>query len=245
VSEGWIKVHRQLLNHPKFSDGDWLKVWMFLLCSVTHSPLDRMFSGNRISLKPGQLLTSRKSISASVSVQESKVERILKHLKSEQQIELQSDNRSRLITVCNWGAFQKNEQQDELPVNSNRTTGEQQVNTHKNERMKEGQNHKDVESSQAAPVGYSELFENFWRDCPVKIGKKKAFAQWKIALTKEKVPLQKIMEAVPNYAAKEERRSKLSGYQKHHPAQWLKDARWDDEPETPTPANEEKRPKIG
>jgi hypothetical protein len=198
---------------------------------------------NRISLEPGQLLTSRKSISASVSVQESKVERILKHLKSEQQIEQQSDNKSRLITVCNWGAFQKNEQQDELPVNSNRTTDEQRVNTHKNgKKVKNGK--KGIVSSFAAAPAYTELFEKFWTICPVKIGKKKAFAQWKVALTKDKVPLETIMAAVPNYAAKEARRSKLPDYQKHHPEQWLKDARWDDEPETAEQTSTP-RPKIG
>lgn len=135
--EGWIKLHRNLMSNPQFSDGDWLKVWLFLLLNATHAPLDRMFGGDRITLEPGQLITSRGAISANVSVQESKVERILKRMKSEQQIEQQADNRSRLITVRNWKQYQQDEQQDEHPVNSDRTAGEHPVNTHKNIRTKE------------------------------------------------------------------------------------------------------------
>lgn len=50
-------------------------------------------------LNPGQLITGRKAISDKLRVTESKVQRVLKCYESEQQIEQQTGNRNRLITI--------------------------------------------------------------------------------------------------------------------------------------------------
>jgi hypothetical protein len=72
-------------------------------------------------------------------VQESKVERILKHFKSEQQIEQQNCGKFRIISILNWNKYQASEQEIEQQVNNTRTTGEQQVNTDKKvKKEKEG-----------------------------------------------------------------------------------------------------------
>jgi uncharacterized phage protein (TIGR02220 family) len=113
-------------------DAEHLAVWVYLLHYATHTGYDIMFGGKRITLKPGQLPTSRASIARKLSISESKVQRILKTFEIEQQIEQQVDNRSRLITLINWDRYQKSEQQIEQQVNSNRTASEQQVNTHNN-----------------------------------------------------------------------------------------------------------------
>ncbi len=138
--DGWIKLHRKLLDNPRFNEGDWLKVWLFLLCSATHANIRRVFGSELMTLSPGQLITSRSTISMKTDVQESKVERILKRLEIEQQIEQRSSSVSRLITIVNWGEYQEGEQEHEQQVNSDRTASEQQVNTNKNRRTEEEYN---------------------------------------------------------------------------------------------------------
>jgi hypothetical protein len=135
--EGWIKQHRKILDHPRFADGDWLKVWMFILLSATHAPIRRVFGSDVITLAPGQLITSRRSIATKTGVQESKVTRVLEVLKIEQQIEQASSPISTLITVCKWADYQNVEPPFEPPVNHDRTTGEPPVNTNKNRRTEE------------------------------------------------------------------------------------------------------------
>ncbi len=133
AKEGWIKLHRKLLDNPViFKDPDYLAVWIFLLLEATHTEMKRDFGGKTIILKPGQLITGRPAIERQTKVQASKVERILKRLKSEQQIEQQTSTKGRLITILNWNEYQNNEQENEQQVNNNRTTSEQQVNTNKN-----------------------------------------------------------------------------------------------------------------
>ncbi len=148
MNNGWIKTYRKTLDNPIVcKDADHLAVWMYLLWEATHSDHDSLFNGKRITLQPGQLITGRKTIAKKFNISESKVQRILKLFESEQQIEQQGGNKNRLVTVLNWEQYQQSEQQTEQQLNNNRTTSEQQVNTYKNERMKEWKKKEDVEAN--------------------------------------------------------------------------------------------------
>lgn len=131
--EGWIKLHRKTLDNPIITkDSDYLAVWIYLLLNTTHKEYDVLFKGERVTLKRGQLLTGRKSISEKLKIDENKVQRILKSLENEHQIEQQKSNKNRLITIVLWDKYQQDEQQNEQQLNNKRTTTEQQVNTNKN-----------------------------------------------------------------------------------------------------------------
>ncbi len=133
MMSGWVKIHRKILENPVvFKDSDHLAIWIYLLVNATHKDIPVMFKGKKIMLTPGQLLTGRKSISSELSVSESKVHRVLMLFESEQQIEQQTSNKNRIISILNWHKYQTDEQQDEIQMNNKRTTDEQQVNTNKN-----------------------------------------------------------------------------------------------------------------
>jgi hypothetical protein len=130
--DGYIKLHRKILDNPIVcKDSDYFAVWGYLLLNATHKEYPVVFKGNKIMLLPGQLITGRKSISKKFTIDESKVQRVLKKLEIEQQIEQQTSNENRLITVLNWLDYQNGEQQNEQPVNNECTTSEQPVNTNK------------------------------------------------------------------------------------------------------------------
>lgn len=129
---GWIKLHRKILDNPIImKDADHLSVWMYLLLNATHAEYPALFKGQKIMLHPGQLITGRKSIASKLLISESKVTRILNLFESEQQIEQQTSNKNRLISVVNWDFYQASEQQNETQVNNKWTTSGQQVNTNK------------------------------------------------------------------------------------------------------------------
>lgn len=133
MKQGYIAIHRKMLDNPVVcKDADHIAVWCYLLLNATHTNYDVFFKGERLTLRPGQLLTGRKSISKQFNVSESKVQRILKLFESEQQIEQQTSNQNRLITILNWDSYQKGEQRNEQQLNNNRTTTEQQLNTNNN-----------------------------------------------------------------------------------------------------------------
>lgn len=131
--QGWIKLHRKLLCNPVVcKDSDHLAVWVYLLLNATHKDYDALFKGKRITLKPGQLLTGRKSISNQLLISESKVKRILLSFENDQQIDRQRSNQNSLITILNWNDYQEHDQQNDQPMTSKRPASDQQVTTNKN-----------------------------------------------------------------------------------------------------------------
>ena len=131
--EGWICLHRKILDNPIVSkDGDYLSIWIYLLLNATHKEIPALFKGKKIILKSGQLITGRKSMSKQLKISESKIYRVINEYKSEHQIEQQTSNQNSLITIVNWNKYQDNEHQNEQQMNNKRTTSEQRVNTNNN-----------------------------------------------------------------------------------------------------------------
>lgn len=119
AGNGWVKIHRKIFDNPIVcKDTEHLAVWIYLLLQATHKEMSVVFDKERMTLKKGQLITGRKIISERTKVSESKVQRILKAFEDEQQIEQQTTNRKRLITVVNWEFYQETEQQSEQQLNS-------------------------------------------------------------------------------------------------------------------------------
>ena len=127
-SQGWISLHRKLLENPLFKDPQALTLWVYLLLRANHSNTKALIGNNTVPIKRGQFLTGRKSLAASTGINESKIERLLKLFKSDQQIEQQTFTKYRLISIVNYESYQNTEQQ----TNNKRTTNEQQLNTDNN-----------------------------------------------------------------------------------------------------------------
>ena len=140
-NDGYIAVYRKILNNPIVcKDSDYLAIWVYLLLNATYKEQKVLFKGEPIILKKGQLITGRKIISQKLCIDENKVQRILKSFENAHQIEQQTSNKNRLITIVNWEKYQGSGQQIRRQTNIHRTSTEQQVNTleeYKNIRNKE------------------------------------------------------------------------------------------------------------
>jgi len=158
MNNGWIKLHRKMLDNPVvFKDADHVAVWVYLLLEATHKEHPTMFGGKKIMLKPGQLVTGRKKIAEKTKVNEYKAMRILKTLESEQQIAQRTERYGSLITILAWDEYQDTAQQDEQQLHNDCTTTAQRLHT--KQEWKEGKNAKNVKKDIYTPeyeeiVGY-------------------------------------------------------------------------------------------
>ncbi|MEK0313711.1 hypothetical protein [Cohnella sp. 56] len=153
---GWIKLHRNMLDNPAVcKDAEHLAVWVFLLLNATHKPYDTMIGGKRVTLQPGQLVTSRVTLSDELDISQSKVERIINLFKIEQQIEQQTFSKNRVISILNWHKYQESEHQNEQEVDTNRTPSEHQPDTNKNKRIKELKNTRTEEQKNLLFAAYT------------------------------------------------------------------------------------------
>ena len=132
-NNGWIKLHRKLLDNPVvMKDSDHLAVWIYLLLNASHTEYPVLFGGKKISLKAGQLITGRKSIASTLGISESKVRRILDLFEIDQQIDRQRSNKNSLVSILNWDKYQIFDQQIDQQATNKRPTSDQQVTTNKN-----------------------------------------------------------------------------------------------------------------
>lgn len=161
---GWVKIHRKIWDNPIVTkDPDYLSVWIYLLTNATHKNHDVLWRGKRITLKPGQLITGRKRISLETKVCDSKVKRIIKDLKSDQQIDQQATSQGSLITIVNWDKYQVIDQQNDQRVTSERPTSDQRVTTiqecKRNIRMCNNDSFDVLKSEKLSPEGRAKWME--------------------------------------------------------------------------------------
>ena len=108
--QGYIKLHRKLLENPIVSNTKYFAVWVILLMLAQHKDIEFLHGNQLIKLKKGQLLTGRKQLAELSGVAEGTIETILNYLESQQQIQQQKTTKYRVLTILNWDKYQEDEQ---------------------------------------------------------------------------------------------------------------------------------------
>lgn len=136
MNNGWIKLHRKLLDNPVYRRPAYLSVWLTLLLLANHEDKKFMWNNGTIVIHEGSLVTGRDKLSKLTGVSSSTIERVLQFLENEHQIEQQKTTKYRVITIINWKEYQTSDNK----TDNKRTTNGQQTDTYKNVRRKEGKN---------------------------------------------------------------------------------------------------------
>jgi DNA-binding transcriptional regulator YhcF (GntR family) len=160
LSWGYVKLYRSITKKAWYKKSEYVHLFCHLLLKASHSGFETWFNGISKILQPGQLVTGRKKLSEETGINEHKIDRILKTFESEQQIEQQKTNTSRLITILNWIVYQKSEQQIKQPLSNGCATTEQQLSTIQ-EGLKKENNVLESESVAPSPTFSKEQLEYF------------------------------------------------------------------------------------
>lgn len=128
MHNGYIALHRKLLNNPIFDNPALLKMWVWCLLKATHTPYKQIIGLEVVDLNKGQFITGRFAGSKELNVNESTWYKHIKLLEQLEMIALNSNNKYTLVTVVNWELYQV----DKEKSNNKITTKEQQNNTNNN-----------------------------------------------------------------------------------------------------------------
>lgn len=104
--DGFIYLHRKLLENPICQKPEYFTVWITLLLKASYTENEVIWNGSLLKLKPGQFITGRKKLSKELHINEYKIERILKYLENAQQITQQTFTKFRIISIVNWSKYQ-------------------------------------------------------------------------------------------------------------------------------------------
>lgn len=124
ADKGWIKLHRSMLRWEWYDDIPTKIVFLHLLLMAS-------FAGGGYKgydLKPGQCIIGRKALAKRLRLSERQVRTALEHLKSTNEITIETTNRFSIVTVENWTKFQ------ELSTGSDQQNGQQEVHQSTNNR---------------------------------------------------------------------------------------------------------------
>ena len=211
---GYIKLHRKILQNPiVFKTSSHFTIWIYILLSATHKKYDTVFNNERFTLESGQFITGIIKLEETLKIHRSKIQRILKLFENENQIEQQTTNLGRLITIKNWYKYQINPIINEKQ-NKNQIENEWKLNNNINNNNTININNID------------QNFEIFWKKYPKKIGKKQAFLKFK----KIKIDFNLILKSLENHK-RTEQWSNIKYIP--HPTTWLNQERYNDEIEIP------------
>lgn len=164
MENGWIKLHRKLLENPFAHKANSFSLWVTLLLLANHKENKFMWNGKIIVIKDGQFITGRKELSKQTGIPQTTIERILEMLENGHQIEQQKTTKYRLITIVNWDEYQKVDSK----VDNKRTTNGQQTDT--NNIVENEKNERNNIAEQVPPSPFSledeltKLEENSRRD---------------------------------------------------------------------------------
>lgn len=143
MNQGWIKLHRALLDNALWKDCNVNQkaIMITLLLMANHQENEWMFKGKKYTVKPGQFITSIPSISDASGCTPQVVRTCLLKLEKHNFLTCESTNKNRLINIENWGKYQHENSEPNRQPNRHLTGKEQAPNRHltsnKNERMKD------------------------------------------------------------------------------------------------------------
>ena len=103
---GWVKVHRKILDHWVSQEPELFAFWMRLLIEANHCDTKRMFNGTLIEIKRGQTLFGLEAFEAKSGISRKKLRRYLSMLESESMIGRQKTNKYSLISIVNYEEYQ-------------------------------------------------------------------------------------------------------------------------------------------
>lgn len=120
--EGYLKLHRQIIESTQFADPIRLKIWIWCLIKANHKnkavALKTGKGYTTVMVKRGQFIFGRNTASEELNVPPSTVLRHMEKLQLEKAISILSDNQYSIITICKYEQYQSLEEKSEATVNS-------------------------------------------------------------------------------------------------------------------------------
>jgi len=215
--EGWIKLHRQILESEiwtaeRFSKG---QAWVDLLLLANHKPQTIFIRGIEIKILRGQLAYSQLTLAKRWGWNFKTIVTFLRWLQNRGMLETKTNNQTTIITIQNYSLYQKKGDQ------SGDQSGDQKET--RTETDKNDKNEKKEEEERLL----RERFDKFWQAYPRKEAKPDALKAWN-TLKADDTLLTLILSAI-------EKHKQTAQWQKEEgrfislPAGWLRKRRWEDE----------------
>ncbi len=162
---GYVKLHRSLLDWGWYDDVNTKVVFIHLLLTARHNA----GSYRGYQLKAGDVVIGRDALATALNLSVRSVRTALEHLVDTHELTIKTTNKFSVVSIVNWGKFQGNEcisdhQNDQQPTSKRPTTDKQPTTT--GEREKEKTKEYIGGSPEASPI-VVKLIQNDGQFCEI------------------------------------------------------------------------------
>lgn len=160
---GWIKVHRKMLDHWVSQEPELFAFWMRLLLEANHSDKKRMFNGALVEIRRGQTLFGLDAFEAKSGISKKRLRRYLYMLEREAMIGRQKTNKYSLISILNYDDYQLEGRQE---TGKGQSEGKPRASQGQHlENVKNGENVENTDIPPKSPRGGSVNYDS-WPELP-------------------------------------------------------------------------------
>ena len=130
MSNGWIKIHRQILEWEWYDEPNTLRLFLHLLLKANHKP--RNYRG--VNIEAGQVMTGLDLLSKETGLTVQQIRTSIKRLKSTNEITSKTSSQGTIFQIVNYKKYQvvTSETTNEQQTNNKRTTTNKNVKKEKN-----------------------------------------------------------------------------------------------------------------
>ena len=109
-ADGYIRVHRKMLDNWIMQDPQTLQVWIYLLLRASHKKHSTIINGTVVNMKRGELIFGRKKCATFLEISERNVRTAIKRLEMTNMIAKRLSGKSTksasVISIINWDTYQ-------------------------------------------------------------------------------------------------------------------------------------------
>lgn len=150
--DGWISLHRKLMDNPIWVDSNYLKLWVYCLFKASHKEHDQLAGNQMVKLERGQFITGRFSLAKDMNrgvkplqfVNERTWWRYLKNFEKFQMLSIKSTNSFSVVTIDKYdfyqGGLSETDQQTVQPLSNDCPTDVQRLSTNNKENKENKEN---------------------------------------------------------------------------------------------------------
>lgn len=103
---GWIKLHRNLIDSAVFNNEKTLKVWIWCLLKASHKRHEVLVGNQVVRLEAGQFVYGGTKAAECLNLSESMVRRSISSLEQLGMIHKRSTTKYSVITILKWNEYQ-------------------------------------------------------------------------------------------------------------------------------------------
>tara|TARA_R110002153_G_scaffold191269_2_gene344247 strand:+ start:12574 stop:13440 length:867 start_codon:yes stop_codon:yes gene_type:complete len=156
---GWIKLHRQLLDHWVAEDPEFMAAWVRMTLLANHSDNKTVINGQLIELKRGQFIFGLDAFSRQAGISLSKLRRLMKLLENDRLIDRQKTNKYSIVSIVSYEKYQSSDSQNDSQTTVKRQADDRQT-TGKPTAPKEVKNVKNVKNVKKKDTTKTHVFSD-------------------------------------------------------------------------------------